>query len=130
MEQSALVESGRTENGQFVKGRSGNPAGRPRHKHLKELQQDLEIAVRDSLDPESIKRIITKIVAMAEGGNLKAAKLILDKTIANAQIGEDSGHSDGRTVVFRIENATFTKQPDPIPALEVKVIESIEAKHE
>lgn len=130
LEQSALVESGnRTENGQFPKGVSGNPAGRPKKQRLIDLQRDLEIAVRESLSVERVQRIVEKIAVMAEGGDLRAAKLILDKTISNAQPGEDVDNAGGRTVVFRIENATFTKEPEK-QAIEVKVIDVTEAKHE
>ena len=103
----------RTEEGRFVKGRSGNPNGRPkgRKNHLVQLQQDLEIAVREHLDVTQITRIIKKICEKAEDGNVAAAKLILDKVIANAKDSEDV-EGGGRVVVFRIENATFAAQAE------------------
>lgn len=99
------MDLARTEAGQFVKGQSGNPAGRPKQRHIRELQQDLEIAVREGLDVERVHRIVNKMAEMAEAGNTKAAKLLLDKIISNAQSSDDGEQSNGRTVVFRIENA-------------------------
>lgn len=104
----AAVPSVRDESGRFLKGVSGNPLGRPRHRHIQELQQDLEIAVRENLSPERVARILNKMADMAEAGSVSAAKLLLDKTISNAAVGPPEKNSgEGRTVVFRIVNATF-----------------------
>lgn len=119
----------RTEAGQFPKGVSGNPAGRPkgRKNDLIALKQDLEIAVRESLSIERIKRIVNRVAMMAEDGNLQAAKLILDKVISNASDSEDVP-DNGRTVVFRIENATFAatravESNNQSPIIDAQVIE-------
>lgn len=116
-------------DGRFVKGQSGNPAGRPPNSRgtLKQLQRDMEIAIREHLGIEKVRKIVNKMAEMAELGNVAAAKLILDKVIANASDSEDAG-DNGRTVVFQIVNATFAaqqkeqKQLDQ-PAIDVPVIE-------
>lgn len=99
-----VVRSG----GQFVKGQSGNPSGRPK-RILIDYQHSLEQIVREHITADKVKRILNKLVEQAENGDVKAAKLIIDKLIPNAT--PDAGDADsGRTVVFRIENATFAAQ--------------------
>jgi hypothetical protein len=73
-----------------------------------------------------VKRILNKLVEQAENGDVKAAKLIMDKLIPNA--APDVGDQDaGRTVVFRIENATFAATAQhsapALPAIEAEVVQ-------
>lgn len=115
----------RTETGQFPKGVSGNPLGRPKNKKTRilDLRQELEIVVREHLGVERVKRIVNKVAEMAENGHIGAAKLLLDKIISNASDSDDD-LSDGKTVVFRIENATFAaKAAATEPTIDVEVVE-------
>jgi hypothetical protein len=110
----------RTESGQFPKGTSGNPAGRPRGRkgEIVALKQDLEIAIRSRVDARKIGKIVDKLVNKAMNGNLQAAKLILDKFVSNAGETEDEqAHKGGIRIV--IENATFaaTKAATAKPAI-------------
>lgn len=113
----AVVE--REDNGQFVKGQSGNPVGRPKGSKnaITLLQRELEITVRQKFDPVRVARVIDKLFTMAEEGNIKAIKLLLDKIVSNANPGEDAEDRE-RSVVFRIENATFAARQEPPPAQE------------
>lgn len=118
--------------GQLVKGTPAHPkAGRPpslkdgKHK-LTHLKQKLDIAVREHLDPAKIKKILDKMCDMAADGNVRAAKLILDKVVSNADnvsVDEADGQESKR-VVFVIENATFAavKAVAPPEAIDVEVI--------
>jgi hypothetical protein len=98
-------------DGRFVKGQSGNPAGRPPNtkNKLSALRKELELAVIEHVGIPRLKRIINKIAEKAEAGDMRAAKLLLDKVVPNAGPG-DEADNNGRTVVFRIENATFAAQ--------------------
>jgi len=102
----------RNTDGTFVAGVSGNPLGRPKGKknQLTELKQDLEIAVRKALPVSRITKIVEKVALMAEEGNLRAAKLILDKTISNAKDVDDVDSKGVGGITIRIENATFKAQ--------------------
>lgn len=112
----------RTEAGQFVKGTSGNPLGRPKKATLRNLQQDLEIAFRDHLSVDRVKRIVNRMADMAEQGDVKAAKLIFDKLIPNATNGESDEGDNVTRVEFKIVNATFaaqTKQEKQVEVIDV-----------
>ena len=62
--------TGRTSTGKFAKGASGNPRGRP---------PILSPELRERLD-RATPEIIDKVVEKALGGDLTAAKIILDRT--------------------------------------------------
>lgn len=118
MSDNKELTDGRDEAGKFVKGVSGNPAGRPKgtRNHIVQLKQNLEAAVRENVTPEDIQAIISTMVAQAKAGDIQAAKIILDKTISNAKIDEEANESAGGIKVI-VENATFlaeTNQKSPI----------------
>jgi hypothetical protein len=121
MTEELIVREG---DGTFKKGVSGNPAGRPKgQKHeLTTLRNDLEIAVRKALPAARIIRIVEEVAKMAEAGNLRAAKLILDKTISNAAAVEDAEENKAGGITIRIENATFAKTRET-PAVEAEFTE-------
>lgn len=111
-------------DGKWVKGQSGNPSGRPKgsKSELVELKQDLEIAVRRSLPADRIIKIVAKMADLAELGDVKAAKLLLDKFVSNATSAEEvAGDSGG--IVIRIENATFANKPNHSNVIDATVIE-------
>ena len=56
----------------FKKGISGNPAGRPKNKPSKASQ------MRKSLEGD-MPEITNKLVELAKGGDIQAAKIILDR---------------------------------------------------
>lgn len=99
----------RNEKGQFIG--SGNPAGRPKTARgkINQLQENLEIAVREGVSTRDVQAIIDELVSEAKQGNLKAAKLLLDKFIPNASKGEDTeAGRQGITIV--VKNATIGNQ--------------------
>lgn len=116
----------RSDGGRFVKGQSGNPAGRPPNSRnkLANLRKELELALIEHVGVARLKRIIDKVAEKAEAGDMRAAKLILDKTVSNAGPGDETADT-GRTVVFKIVNATFAaqqlEQHSNTPPLDVQV---------
>jgi len=107
-----MTDVARTDVGQFQKGVSGNPLGRPRKSEIIELKQSMEIALREHVKPAQLTRILTRVVNMAIGGDVKAAKLILEFFVSKARDTEDAPDAS-RTYVFKIENATFGAITEP-----------------
>lgn len=106
----------RTDKGQFPKGVSGNPSGRPpgRKNQITTLKQDMELAIRQHVRPEKIKRIVEKMANKAANGNVAAAKLILDHFLSKMTDTEDAADKSGG-ITIRIENATFAAQQKAPP---------------
>lgn len=101
----------RTNAGQFPKGTSGNPLGRPvgRKNQITQLKQDMEIAIREHVHTAKVKKIVEKMANKAANGNVAAAKLILDHFLSKVTDTEDVGDKTGG-ITIRIENATFAAQ--------------------
>lgn len=104
----------RGDDGRFLPGQSGNPAGRPKGKRnqITELKQDLEIALREQVRPREIQKIIDKMTDLAAEGNVGAAKLILDKVLSNARDTEDAQDNSGG-FTFVVKNLTLQNHEAP-----------------
>lgn len=118
----------RDTGGRFVKGQSGNPSGGAisARRRVATLQIELEAAVRESLGPDRVLRVVNKLFELAEGGHMGAIKLLMDKIVANASTAEETPES-GRTVVFRIENATFgapQQKAEPQTPIAVEIVDA------
>jgi hypothetical protein len=78
-----------TENsGQFLKGQSGNPAGRPKGSKNKTtmIKQALEGQLVDQLAVDA-GDILAKAINLAKQGDGAMIKLVLDKLLPNARDG-------------------------------------------
>ncbi len=93
------AESGhRDESGRFVKGRSGNPGGRPRGQSvLAEIERQLELESDDGR-PQRV-RLVERLLQMAQGGDMKAMDLVL-KRVAPERLALDVEHSGEPPQIF------------------------------
>ncbi len=77
----------RDPNGRFLKGRSGNPGGRPRGESvLTEIERQLELASDDGR-PMRV-RLVEKLLNRALGGDMRAMDLVL-KRVAPERLAVD-----------------------------------------
>jgi hypothetical protein len=61
-----------------VKGQSGNPSGRPKHKHIKDaLLEELYKKPRVNSKTTNFELAISRLVGLFISGDLKAGKLVL-----------------------------------------------------
>ena len=61
----------------FKKGQSGNPKGRPKLPDLRNVMA--EILGEEKNQTTGLKRVVKKLQELAEGGNIKAAEVLLSR---------------------------------------------------
>jgi hypothetical protein len=74
---------GRDGRGRFAAGNAGGP-GNPYTKQTARLRAALLAAVTE----EDIKAIVSKLIEQARGGNIPAAREVLDRTLGRSQEAE------------------------------------------
>lgn len=118
--------SPRTPDGKFLKGTSGNPAGRPKgtKNYIVKLKQDLEACLRENITLDQVQGIVASMVAEAQNGNVSAAKLILDKVLSNARVDEDIDAAQGGLTI-KVTNLTVGTTEKPIEGEFTKTEESV-----
>lgn len=116
----------RADNGQFPAGISGNPKGRPKgsKSEIVSLKQDIELALRQHVQPEKLKKVIEKVLNKAANGNMAAAKLIFDYFLSRVSDGDEGGKEQPAIRVI-VENATFKVEQERAQVVEVTQVEDI-----
>jgi hypothetical protein len=111
----------RDDKGRFLKGTSGNPAGKPKgsKNHLVALRRNTEVALREYMStPENAKKALKALDALftqAADGELAAMKLLFDKILPQARAGSDEGEGEKqRPVAIQIVNQTSDKATSPV----------------
>ena len=122
----------RDEGGRFVKGRSGNPGGRPKGESvLAEIERQLELEDDDGR-PQRV-RLVEKLITMALGGEVRAIDLLLKRVAPERLALEGDSHV---TLVLRDYTGTefprraralSASEPDvePLPALLGETVEAV-----
>lgn len=126
MSDEQAVVPARNELGQLLPGSTANPDGRPTgtKNKLVSVKRKLEIAVREGMSADRLKKIINKMADMAEKGDVKAARLILDKFISSAGADDDGEVQKDTGITIRIENATFAKTQAPVDAQFTEIVQN------
>ena len=67
----------------FPKGKSGNPNGRPRNPELPSIRDAIAAALSAPRgvrgDRTALDNVLERLVEMAEGGNVRAAEILMDR---------------------------------------------------
>ena len=71
---------GRDTQGRFAKGNAGGP-GNPHAQQVARLRS----ALLEGVTPKDLNKIVAKLVKMAKGGNVVAAKEVLDRCLGKSR---------------------------------------------
>ena len=110
----------RTTEGRFVKGVSGNPAGRAKGTKNKITLERLllEEKLREALTIEGPK-LLRRAVRSALAGNDRVMRVLLDKMLATPR-GEDDSQTGDRDIQVIVNN--YTKPDKALKAIEGEVV--------
>lgn len=109
-----VVKAPRTESGRFVKGFSGNPAGRTKGIRNKITFERLmlEDALRQTLATKSTE-LLEKAIDMALEGNDRVMRALLDKVLSTPK-HDDPGEAKDNEIKILIQNLTNgSARPEP-----------------
>ncbi len=123
----------RDECGRFVKGRSGNPGGRPKGESvMAEIERQLELEGDDGR-PQRV-RLVEKLITMALGGEVRAMDLLLKRVAPERLALEVDSHVTlvlrdytGIDLSARRARALTASEPDvePLPPLLEETIDTV-----
>jgi hypothetical protein len=113
-----IVNSHRDEHGKFTKGNTFG-RGRPR----KEIERDYLAAIRDACSSEDVKEIFGKLVEQAKGGDLRAARYVLEACIGSREplaltqiaIEEELGYDPVEEAVLRADTQQQLREAGSLP---------------
>lgn len=96
----------RNEKGQFCKGESGNPGGRP----VAELS--ITALIDAAVSAEDWDFIIKQLLKQARRGNLKAAEMLMDRRFGKPVQVNENNNSGGLKVEVEYVNSPFAAAGD------------------
>ena len=124
MTKSAKELAERAPDGRFVKGKSGNPAGRPvgSKNKVNLIKISMEEGFREG-NFDKIAEILNSVVEDAAQGDKQARKMIWDACISKAAIGEDKADKDAAPQIT-IRHMEVKRQGDIIDVNEVEEVDN------
>lgn len=94
----------RDDKGRFIKGTTGNPAGRPK----KATEAEYHDVLLDVVPLERWRKILEALVKRAERGDIQAFTALANRILPIVTKSEHSG-IDGNEIIFRVINETSPK---------------------
>lgn len=108
---SSNGSNGRGKHGQFAKGNPGGPGNPQASRVLK-----LRAALLEAVTPTAMKRVATKLVLLAEGGDIDAMRLLFDRVLG--RVAEEPTDHDPRGGVDdrlrQFQEAQFAMRDDAL----------------
>lgn len=119
-----MTEEVERKDGKFVKGQSGNPAGRPvgSRNQITVLRENTELALRRYMDSPAraalAQKALDRLFKMSVEGNdkeaLQAMKILFDKILPNAKSGIEDKSGSKRPIAIQIINQTDKSAGSPV----------------
>lgn len=100
------TDPNRMPNGKFAPGNNANPNGNPQLRRLAEYQH----IVRETVTPSRLQRVLLRLLKLAEGGDMLAAKVLLDRALGKATAAPKLGE------VLAVELPTLATTGDTVKA--------------
>lgn len=104
--------------GGFVKGVSGNPAGRPKNSknavtlHKIALEGELRTQLKDEMG-----EVLKKAIELAKAGDTSMIKLLIDKVISSPRSSDDESAGKERVQIF------ISQLPGVKPVIQGEIID-------
>lgn len=108
----------RAEDGTFLPGKSGNPAGRPKGSKNKItlLKQELETELREQAAPQ-MKEVLAKAFELAQAGDRSMIKLLLELHMSkNAHVEAQNAADRVEIKIGKVENKYGPDEPKLVQA--------------
>lgn len=102
----------RAEDGKFLPGKSGNPAGRPKgsKNQITILKQSLELMLREQAAPD-MAGVLDKAIELAKEGNVAMIKLLLEMHMSKG-VSDDKEAKEKLAIQINTGSPAPAKQPD------------------
>lgn len=102
--------NGRAKDGTFIEGNSGGP-GNPHAQQVARLRSVMLKCVTE----KSMRNVVKKLIALAEGGDLKAIELLLNRTVGKPV--------EGPQIALQVnQNAGEQKTPEERRAMVASIV--------
>ena len=135
---SEVPAPGRNKKGQFVKGESGNPVGRPKgsKNHIIAMKLAMEEHIRANTDPAEIRKIVRSMITEAIAGDVTDTNVM--RALTRAGMGRCQGRNCASHVAATIARRTGQTEAEvelptvrpPLKPVTIAAIASEREQHE